>query len=103
VKLLIAMVLLSCVAASGLYVALLFYPVWSGNLVQTVGLENFASTRALLYFGLSVVPVSLGAMMGRLLGNLLPGGDLLTNAERAAQRRWWLDRPQPDDAREPTQ
>ncbi len=101
-KALIPMAILSCVGASGIYVSLLFYPVWTGTLVQTVGLENFASTRALLYFGLTVVPVSLGAMLGRLLANTIPGGDLLHRSEGAERYEWWLNRKQADDAQKET-
>ncbi len=97
-KLLIAMVIVMCVAGAGIYVALLYYPVWSGVLVHTVGLENFASTRAMLYFGLSAVPVALGAMTGRLLGPLLPGGDLIQRGSAAQASQWWLDRSTRDEA-----
>jgi hypothetical protein len=101
-KALIPLALLSCVAASGIYVSLLFYPVWNGTLVQTIGLENFASTRALLYFGLTVVPVSFGAMLGRLLANTIPGGDLLRRSEGAERYEWWLNRKQTEDAQRET-
>lgn len=94
---LIPMVFMCCATASGIYVALLFYPVWTGTLVHTVGLENFATTRALLYFGLSAVPVSIGAMAGRLLGPLIPGGDLLRRSDGADRPAWWLDRSSSDE------
>ena len=97
-KWLIAMVVGSCAAAAGIYVALLFFPVWTGTLVQTVGLENFATTRALLYFGLSIVPVSLGALAGRLTAGWIPGGDLLERGEDGDGDGWWLDRTSSDDA-----
>jgi hypothetical protein len=97
-KLLILMVVSSCAAGAGIYVALLFYPVWTGTLVQTVGLENFASTRALLYFGISLVPVSLGALIGRLSAVVIPGGDLLRRSERDNSQAWWLDRTPRGDA-----
>lgn len=97
-KLLVLMAFSSCAAGAGIFVALLFYPVWTGTLVQTVGLENFASTRALLYFGISLVPVSLGTLTGRLTAGLIPGGDLLRRSNGASQDRWWLDRAPRQDA-----
>lgn len=95
---LVPMVFFSCAGAAGVYVALLLYPTWTGKLVQTVGLENFATTRAILYFGLAAVPVSLGAMAGRLFGAMLPGGDLLRRSDGADRAGWWLDRAPADEA-----
>jgi len=100
---LILMAFLSCVAASGFYVSVLFYPVWTGTLVQTVGLENFASTRALLYFGITAVPVSLGAMLGHLLAKTIPGGDLLRRSDDANRYEWWLSRESTDDSQHEVQ
>lgn len=97
-KALVVMVFLSCVCASGMYVALLYYPVWTGKLVETIGLENFATTRALLYFVLASIPTALGAMAGRLAGSFIPGGDLRTKASDRSETRWWLDRSPTDDA-----
>ena len=97
IKLLTLMVTVSCAAAAGIYVALLFYPVWTGTLVHTVGLENFASTRALLYFGLSMVPVSFGAFIGHLTAGWVPGGDLLKRSRVSSEATWWLERPSRDD------
>ncbi|MEZ4522324.1 MAG: hypothetical protein R3A46_11880 [Thermomicrobiales bacterium] len=101
-KALVPMVALCCLGGSAVYVALLFFPVWTGKLVQTVGLENFASTRALLYFGLSIVPVSLGAMTGRLVGSLVPGGDLLRRRRDDARDNWWLARSEAKDGKRET-
>lgn len=95
---LVVMVFLSCVCAAGMYVAVLYYPVWTGKLVETIGLENFATTRALLYFVLTSIPMSLGAMAGRLAGSFLPGGDLRASASKQSETRWWLDRTPSDDA-----
>lgn len=99
-KLLIIMVILTCVAAAGLYMAILYFPVWTGTIVHTVGLQNFASTRAMLYFGLAGVPVALGALTGRLLGPLIPGGDLLRRVKPEDAPRWWLDQAPRDDAQQ---
>jgi hypothetical protein len=103
-KTLIAMIIASSVAGAGIYVTLLFFPVWTGKLVQTVGLENFATTRGLLYFGIASVPMALGGLFGRLLGPSLPGGDLLSRQKRADEHRWWLDRSSPEEpGQEPSQ
>lgn len=96
-KALLSMVVLSCICASGMYVALLYYPVWTGVLVGTVGLENFATTRGLLYFCLAIIPMSIGGMAGRLTSTFLPGGDLLSRTSDNSERRWWLDRTPADD------
>ncbi|CAN5828780.1 hypothetical protein BH23CHL2_BH23CHL2_13840 [soil metagenome] len=96
-KILVALVVLSCVCGSGVYVSLLYYPVWTGILVETVGLENFATTRGLLYFCLAIIPMSIGAMAGRLLSTFLPGGDLLSKSRMRTDSRWWLDRTPTDD------
>ena len=92
-KALIPSILLSAAVAAATYVSLLYYPVWRGTLVETVGLENFATTRALLYFGITVIPLSIGAVAGRLLGPMIPGGDLLSRRRNAGRETWWLDRP----------
>jgi hypothetical protein len=97
---LVTMVIASCAGGAGIYVAVLFLPVWTGTLVHTVGLENFATTRAMLYFGLAAVPVSLGAMAGRLLATTIPGGDLLNRRRNDHMPRWWLDRNASEEARQ---
>ncbi len=94
---LVPLTLLCCAGGAAMYAALLFTPVWTGVLIQTTGLENFASTRALLYFGLAIIPLSMGAVAGRLLGTLIPGGDLLAEPRGAYSERWWLDRKSVED------
>jgi hypothetical protein len=89
---LVPMTFFCCLGGALLYVALLYVPVWQGTLVGTTGLENFATTRALLYFGLAIVPISVGALAGRLLGPMLPGGDLLADPKERRNHDWWLVR-----------
>lgn len=91
-KALITLSFLSCVGAAAMYVALLLLPVWTDTIIGTTGLENFATTRALLYFGLAVIPVSMGALGGRLIGPMIPGGDRLADPRDKDQHLWWLDR-----------
>jgi hypothetical protein len=91
-KVLAALVLLACATAAGMYVAVLYTPVWTGVIVSTPGLQNFATSRSILHFGLIVVPTAMGAVLGQLIGPMLPGGDLLKDPRRYESENWWLTR-----------
>jgi hypothetical protein len=91
-KTLIAMTILCCAGAAALFVAIILLPVWTNTIIGTTGLENFATTRALLYFGLAIIPVSMGALGGRMIGPLLPGRDLLADPRESERELWRLDR-----------
>jgi hypothetical protein len=91
-KALIAMTILCCAGAAAMFVAIILLPVWTNTIIGTTGLENFATTRALLYFGLEIIPVSMGALGGRMFGPLLPGRDLLADPRESEREVWPLDR-----------
>lgn len=93
-RVLVAMTVLSSVSAAGMYVALLYTPVLTDVIVATPGLQNFASTRAILYFGLAIIPMALGAVFGQLIGPMIPGGDLLAEPRNRDADDWWLTRRQ---------
>ncbi|HLT21731.1 MAG TPA: hypothetical protein VKZ96_19910 [Thermomicrobiales bacterium] len=91
-RVLSVVVLTACAAAAGMYAAVLYLPVWTGVIVSTSGLQNFATSRSILHFGLMLVPTGIGAVAGQLLGPMIPGGDLLQDPKRYEAEDWWLTR-----------
>jgi hypothetical protein len=91
---LIALAFFCCAGGAAIFIAVILLPVWTNTIMGTTGLENFATTRALLYFGLAIIPVSIGALAGRLLGPTIPGGDLLDDRRKQDGSEWWLNRVQ---------
>ncbi|MFW6075106.1 MAG: hypothetical protein ACOC9Y_05885 [Chloroflexota bacterium] len=91
-KVLFPVTFLMCLGAASAYVALLFAPTWEGVTVRTGALETFATTRALLYLGLTLVPTWLGALFGNLGSDLLGRhGEILPPHDRDDQQAasWW--------------
>ncbi len=90
-RLLYPLAFLMCAGAAGCLVLLVYSPAWAGAIERTVTLDNFATTRGVLYTGLLLLPVGIGALTGQLLsGSLATHGEILEpdNGEDAP-RSWW--------------
>lgn len=84
------LVVLMCVGAGAIFVGFLFSPTWADITVRTTALENFATTRAVLYGGLMLVPAGLGALAGHLLsGMIMDYGEILSEDAAATGPSWW--------------
>lgn len=84
--------LLMCVGAGVIFVSFLFSPTWADITVRTTALENFATTRAVLYGGLMLVPAGIGALLGNLVSGIIgPYGEILPPADDSFTGPSWWD------------
>lgn len=71
---------------------LVYAPVLAGTIERTTTLDNFALTRGLLYTGLMLAPVGIGAVIGQLLSTTLAKyGELLRPEPDDLDRSTWWD------------
>lgn len=92
------LMLVMSLASASMLAAVLLAPTWSGAIVRTNALENFATTRAFLFAGLVAVPMLIGALVGNLLSNVVGDwGEILPPIRDSANEApsWWDRR---DDA-----
>lgn len=86
--------ILMCVGAGTIFVSFLFSPTWTDITVRTTALENFATTRAVLYGGLMLAPAGLGALLGNLVSGIIgPYGEILpADDDSFTGPSWWETR-----------
>lgn len=91
-KALYPLAFLMCVSASLFVMGLVYAPVLAGTIERTTTLDNFALTRGLLYTGLLLAPVGIGAVAGQLLSSTLAKhGELLRPEPDDFDRASWWD------------
>lgn len=86
------LMLVMSLASASVLAAVLLAPTWSGAIVRTNALENFATTRAFLFAGLVAVPMLIGALVGNLLSNVVGNwGEILPPIRDASDDMpsWW--------------
>ncbi len=80
---------LMCAGSTLMFAITMFAPTFNGAVVRTGDLENFVTTRMLLYALLMVIPALIGVLIGNLAGGALDERREILTERTESQRGWW--------------
>ncbi|MCO5175999.1 MAG: hypothetical protein M9890_03355 [Thermomicrobiales bacterium] len=60
--------ILFCLGAAAIFGATIYSPAWEGTIARVVSFQNYATQQAMFVFIWSMLPASLGAFAGNMIG-----------------------------------